>query len=374
MNAPETVLAASGIRRVGVVGAGVMGSGIAQWIAARGSEVILRDVQADALERGLDVMRGLLAEAVQRGKLTGAEAAAAAGRIATTTRWEGFDTCDLVIEAVVEDVASKRRVFSEIAAVARREALLASNTSALPIEEIAGHVPHPERTLGLHFFNPVSRMALVELVVSAHTSAATSARALGFVRGLGKQPIVCRSSPGFLVTRVLFFYLNAAVRLWEQGAATDAIDGAMREFGWPMGPLRLIDEVGLDVTDFIFGEMQHYFPARFVRAGACGRLVAAGLLGRKNGASRGFFRYGQDAAAANDAETRALVHGKHAPPVPDLAAFLMRVLVEEAERCLAEGVVQSPAEVDLALRLGAGFPAARGGLLAWARGAPEPRS
>src|SRR5205085_1007404 len=154
----------------------------------------------------------------------------------------------------------------------RPDALLASNTSALPIEEIAGHVSHPERTLGIHFFNPVSRMALVELIVGRHTSAEAAGTALSLVKALGKSPVICRSSPGFLVTRVLFFYLNEAVRRWEQGGTTAGIDTALRDFGWPMGPLRLIDEVGIDVTDFIFCEMEHYFPARFQRTQACAQL------------------------------------------------------------------------------------------------------
>ncbi len=360
---------AAGIRRVGVVGAGVMGSGIAQWMAARGFDVVLRDAQPAALGRAAEVMRGLFAGAVARRKMSEAEAAAGLQRLATTTGWDGFDTCDLVIEAIIEEVGAKRRVFSEIAAVVRPDAIVASNTSALPIEEFAGHVPYPERTLGLHFFNPVSRMALVELVVTPHTAPAVRDRVRDFARALGKHPVTCRSTPGFLVTRVLFFYLNEAVRLWEQGGDLSAIDGALRAFGWPMGPLRLIDEVGVDVTDFIFGELAHYYPGRFAGTTACGRLVAAGLLGRKNGASRGFYRYGPEGEMANDLETRALQAVVGVRPAPEPAAYLMEIMVAEARRCMAEGVVAAAADVDDALRLGAGFPLSRGGLLAWADGA-----
>jgi 3-hydroxyacyl-CoA dehydrogenase/enoyl-CoA hydratase/3-hydroxybutyryl-CoA epimerase len=183
--------------------------------------------------------------------------------------------------------------------------------------------------------------------------------------------VVCRSSPGFLVTRVLFFYLNEAVRRWETGVSTLTIDGAMREFGWPMGPLRLLDEVGLDVGDFIFGELQHYFPQRFVRSHATTRLLKAGLRGRKGGTGRGFYRYEGRSEQVNDIETTALgrspVETVASAEPREIVHSLMRVMAGEAERCLSEGVVKSADEVDFALSRGAGFPAARGGLLQWAQ-------
>lgn len=372
---PRPLISVLPIRRVGVVGAGVMGSGIAQALAAGGLEVVMRDVQPELVARGFDVIKRLFEEATKRGKLSAGEAAAGLGRVTTTTTWAGFSGCDLVIEAIVENAAAKRALFRELADVVGPEALLASNTSALPIEEIAGHVPHPARTLGIHFFNPVSRMPLVELVVGRQTSRETAERALGLVRALGKTPVICRSSPGFLVTRVLFFYLNAAVRLWEQGAAAAEIDAAMREFGWPMGPLRLIDEVGVDVADFIFDELQHYFPGRLGRAMACRWMLAAGLKGRKNGTSRGFYRYEGGREILNEAEVLAL-HAERAmdgarPARGDIAGYLMGVMVDEARRCLEEGVILSPDEVDFALLSGAGFPAFHGGLMRWAAGSGQ---
>ncbi len=370
---PETSAQWPPIRRVGVVGAGVMGSGIAQWLAARGFEVVLRDVQPDLLVRGLGVVRGLFDEAVKRGKLSITEARAGTGRIIATTGWDGFSTCDLVIEAVVESVAAKREVFSELADIVRPGTLLASNSSALPIEETAGHVPHPERTLGLHFFNPVSRMPLVELIVGRDTSAETAGRALALVKALGKSPVICRSSPGLLVTRVLFFYLREAVRLWEEGVATEALDAALRGVGWPMGPLRLIDEIGLDVTDFIFGEMAHYFPQRFEPSRICGRLLAAELRGRKNGAGSGFYCYDQGGDIVNErAREIAGPVADHAADPQEIARQLMGVMLAEAQRCLDEGVVQSPDDIDFALLTGAGFPAIHGGLFRYARQELEP--
>ncbi len=365
--------ARSHIVRVGVVGAGVMGSGIAHWLATHGHEVILHDAQPDAVLHGFRVIRGLFDDAVKRGKQTAADADTAFAQIKVTTDWDGFSLCDLVIEAIIENAAAKQKLFSDLARVVRPDALLASNTSALPIEEIGGHVPNPTRTLGLHFFNPVSRMSLVEIVLNEDTSLATAERALALVKSLGKTPVICRSSPGFLVTRVLFFYLNEAVRLWEDGVPTEALDVALRDFGWPMGPLRLIDEVGVDVTDFIFGEMAHYFPGRFARSTACARLLASNLRGRKNGTGSGFYHYEGRAESNNDATTRALAPApvpSHRAPA-EITAHLMAVMIDEARRCLAEGVVRSADDIDFALLSGAGFPAFRGGLMRYAEQLPQ---
>ena len=359
---PEPVAA---IRRVGVVGAGVMGSGVAHWLAVQGCDVVLRDVRPDCLESGVRIIDGLFAGLVRQGAMAAADAAAAQARIATTTGWEGFAGCDLVIEAIVEEVAAKQQLFTELAGVVQHDTLLASNTSALPIEEIAGHVPNPGRTLGLHFFNPVDRMPLVELIVSSGTSAATAARALSFVQGLGKSPVICRSAPGFVVTRVLFAYLGEAVRLWEQGASTVAIDEAMAAWGWPMGPLRLLDEIGVEVSEFIFAELARYYPAKFRAPTACHRLVAAGLRGRKTGA--GFYVYGGRRPAVNPA-TAPMVYPRGSTPAPaDIQRQLMQAMVDAAGEIVRERVVRTPDELDLALLLGTGFPEWRGGLLHWAR-------
>lgn len=358
------------IRKVGIVGAGVMGSGIAHWIAAHGLEVVIREVQSNLLERGRRTIDGLLEEAVKRGKMSAVQAADAVRRVSATTQWEGFADCDLVIEAIVEDLGAKRALFRELAGIVRPDAILASNTSALPIEEIASNIVRPERTLGLHFFNPVSRMPLLELVLGPATSAETAERALRFVRGLEKSPVICRSSPGFIVTRVLFFYLNEAVRRWESGESAESIDSAMRQFGWPMGPLRLIDEVGVDVTHAIFGEMAHYFPERFKATAACGRLLERGLRGRKNGSASGFYTYSGGREILNPNAEAAHDGRQAAEPPGDPEAVsgpLMRIMADEAQRCLAEGVVKSPDDIDFALLSGAGFPAFRGGLMRHAK-------
>ena len=356
------------VRRVGIVGAGALGSGIAQWLAARGVEVVVRDVLPEFVERALEVVHGLFEDSVRRGRISAEDARAGVGRVLATTAWEGFESCDLVIEAVPENARAKQKLFAEAAAIVRRDALLASGGSVHPVEETAGHVPRPERALGIHFFSPVSRVALVELVLGRDTSAASADRALSFVKALGKAPVICRSSPGFLVTRVLHSYLNEAVRLWEQGMPTAAIDSAMRDFGWPMGPLRLIDEAGVDATDTVFSEMAHYFPQRFAPTRTCAAMLAARMRGRKNGASSGFYTYAGGAEAPNDEAARSLAAPVGALPnnPKEITARLMGVMIAEAKRCLDEGVVLTQDDVDFAMVAGAGFPAFRGGLLRYA--------
>ena len=357
-------------RIIGILGAGVMGSGIAQWCASRGLGVILCDTDREAVDRGIKVIRGLFKQQEERGALTAAEAHRMMGGIGVTTSLEDFDVCDLVIEAIVENVEAKQKLFAQLSKVMPPDCVFASNTSALPLEELAATATNPGRVVGLHFFNPVGRMPLVELVLGKETTRATADRALAFVRSLGKTAVICRSSPGFLVTRVLFFYLNEACRLWEQGMPTDGIDRALRDWGWPMGPMRLIDEVGVDVTDFIFSEMQHYFPGRFTRTTVCGRMLAAGLKGRKNGASSGFYAYADGRETLNPAMAQFAPAAPAAAPEPaTLAAQLNGVMIDETRRVLAEGVLKTPDEADLALLLGAGFPAFRGGLMRYAQGA-----
>lgn len=354
-------------RKIGVVGAGVMGSGIAQWCAARGYEVVLRDVKPELLERGLGVIKALFDEAAKRGKLSPAVAAQGWARVQGTTELAPFADCDLVVEAIVEQVADKQRLFAELVQVVRPDCVLASNTSALPIEELAATATFPGRTIGIHFFNPVSRMPLVELVLSPHTTRDTAERVLAFAKQLGKTPVICRSSPGFLVTRALFFYLNEACLLWERGVPAAALDAAMRDWGWPMGPMRLIDEVGVDVTDFIYGEMAHYFPTRFRAATVCRRMLAAGLKGRKNGASSGFYTYAGGKETPNpalQALAPAAVQTMDARAIQD---HLNGVMIAEAQRVLDEGVLKSADDADFALLMGAGFPAFRGGLMRYAR-------
>lgn len=374
---PADAAAPAPFKKIGVIGAGVMGSGIAQWCAARGYSVVMRDVTPEFVERGMGVIKGLFDEAAKRGKMSADAAAQGYGRVLGTTDLAAFADCDLVVEAIVENVAAKQALFAELSKVVRADCILASNTSALPIEELSATATHPGRTIGIHFFNPVSRMPLIEMVLSPHTTRDTADRVLAFAKALGKTPVICRSSPGFLVTRVLFFYLNAACELWEQGVPTDVMDKAMRDWGWPMGPMRLIDEVGVDVTDFIYGEMKHYFPERFLSSTVCHRMLAAGLKGRKNGASSGFYSYegGKEQlnpamkqfapeCASGAAGAPADVKTMDAKAIQD---HLNGVMIAETKRVLDEGVLKTADDADFALLMGTGFPAFRGGLMRYAR-------
>ena len=363
---PAVPVAPTPFKKVGVIGAGVMGSGIAQWCAARGYAVVMRDVAPEFVERGMSIIKGVFDESVARKKLKPEDAVKAFARVQGTTDLAAFADCDLVIEAIVENVAAKQKLFAELSGIVRADCVLASNTSALPIEELAATAALPARTIGIHFFNPVSKMPLAEIVLSPHTTRDTADRVLAFTKQLGKTPVICKSSPGFLVTRVLFFYLNEACLLWEQGVPTDVIDRAMRDWGWPMGPMRLIDEVGVDVTDFIYGEMKHYFPARFASATVCSRMLAAGLKGRKNGASAGFYTYaGKE--ALNPTMSSFTPAAAKAMDAKAIQEHLNGVMIEETKRVLAEGVLKSADDADFALLMGTGFPAFRGGLMRYAK-------
>jgi 3-hydroxybutyryl-CoA dehydrogenase len=280
------------IQTVAVVGGGLMGSGIAEAAAAAGLDVILRDVSEPNLCRTQDRIESSLSRAVERGKLTATEAAALSGRIALTTDLTQIAGAQFVIEAVPEDKQLKLEVFGAIAKVVSAQTVIASNTSSIPVTELAQAVNDPERVLGLHFFSPVPVMRLVEIVVALDTSAETVAAARAFAAAIGKTPIETKDRSGFVVNMLLVPYLMAAVRMFEDGFATrDDIDAGMKlGCGHPMGPLTLSDFIGLDVLHAIgvslYDEFKRdeYAPPPLLR-----RMVASGRLGRKSG--RGFYEY-----------------------------------------------------------------------------------
>ena len=231
-----------------VIGAGVMGSGIAQWLSSRGVSVILRDVNSEAIDRGLANIDKTYADAVKRGLMTDEKAKQGRARIVASTAPVEMRDVQIVIEAASEKLEIKKQIFADLSAKTGPAAILATNTSALPISELAASTKSPERVIGLHFFNPVSRMKLVEVVVGKQTATGTTDRALAFTRQIGKLPVLVQDSPGFLVNRVLFPYLLEAAQLYESGVSADEIDEALVQWGMPMGPLRLIDEIGVDIT------------------------------------------------------------------------------------------------------------------------------
>src|SRR4051812_26309902 len=270
-----------------VVGAGVMGSGIAQWLSARGVTVILRDVSREMVDRGLANIEKTYADAVKRGIITEDKAREGRARIICSTAHVEMRDVQVVIEAASEKLEVKKAIFQELSDAAPK-AVLATNTSALPIHQLAEQTGSPDRVVGLHFFNPVSRMKLIEVVVSKRTSDATRDRALQFARQIGKLPVVVRDSPGFLVNRVLFAYLLDAAELFEGGLGADQIDRQLVQWGMPMGPLRLIDEIGVDVTIDIARTLEKAYGIRDHASTVLHWLLESKLLGRKTGA--GFYR------------------------------------------------------------------------------------
>ena len=244
-----------------VVGAGVMGSGIAQWLSARGVTVILRDVSQDQIDRGLANIEKIYADAVKRGILSEQKAKEGRSRIICSTATVEPRDIELIIEAASEKFEIKKTIFRELSSQSPN-AILASNTSALSITELSRETQDPGRVVGLHFFNPVSRMKLIEVVVGGNTSDETRETALAFARQIGKLPVLVQDRPGFLVNRVLFPYLLDAAQLFEDGIDAVEIDRALTEWGMPMGPLRLIDEIGVDITIDIAATLEKAYGAR----------------------------------------------------------------------------------------------------------------
>ena len=337
------------VRTVGVAGAGTMGAGIAQVAALGGYKTRLHDPQPEALERGAQRLSEQLAKGAEKGHWSTGEAETASARITPAGAIEDLEGCELVIEACPEDLELKRDLLASLAKICGPEAILATNTSSLPVTEIATGLPHPERVCGMHFFNPPALMRLVEVVATDDSAEATLASVEAAARAMGREPVRCTDSPGFIVNRCNRPYALESLRILDEGIATHAhIDEAMRsEGGYPMGPFELMDLIGIDVNLEVARSFYRqraeprWRPHRIQE-----EMVASGRLGRKSGA--GFYEYGEDAADTAPE-----------PLAPDAArAILERVVAQLAnEASFAAGEdVAAPDDIDSAMRLGLNHP------------------
>jgi 3-hydroxyacyl-CoA dehydrogenase/enoyl-CoA hydratase/3-hydroxybutyryl-CoA epimerase/3-hydroxyacyl-CoA dehydrogenase/enoyl-CoA hydratase/3-hydroxybutyryl-CoA epimerase/enoyl-CoA isomerase len=357
------------IERVGVLGAGTMGQGIAAANVKRKIPVALSDMNDAAINRGV---QGVITEASYNRATKGPDAQKALEFlpfINGTQSYADLEDADLVIEAVYENADVKRELFAEIEPQLSEDALLCSNTSTIPITSLAHGLTHPERFCGLHFFNPVRRMPLVEVIRGKQTSDNTIATAVAYSKAIGKSPIVVNDGPGFLVNRVLLPYMNEAILLLEEGATIREIDKAATGFGMPMGPIELYDTVGLDVALHAGFVMHSAFPDRVLPSSILPDMVHAKRLGQKNG--QGFFDYQTDAKGKTKPQSSPAVEEiikKHQRPTTkgNLADRLFLPMLLEATRILEEGIVADVRDVDLALIYGIGFPPFKGGLFFWA--------
>jgi 3-hydroxybutyryl-CoA dehydrogenase len=280
------------IKTVGVLGCGLMGSGIAQVCAAAGYKTIVREVDQAVLDKGLGRTKKFLDGGVEKGKVTPEERDKTLGNLTGTTKIEDFKGCDLIIEAIIENVDEKAKTFAAVEAVVGDHTILCSNTSSLCITELAAKTKRPDKFAGLHFFNPVPLMKLVEVIRGLATSDETYQKVFAFAESLGKEPITAPDKPGFIVNRLLVPYLLDAIRSYENGLGTiEDIDKGMKlGTGYPMGPFTLLDYVGLDTTYFIANIMfDEYREPQYAPPPLLKRMVLAGRLGRKSG--QGFYKY-----------------------------------------------------------------------------------
>ena len=350
------------ITKGAVIGAGTMGGGIAQLLSDRGVWVRLKDIDQDAIAKGLKAAYDVYAQAMKRKKVRAYQVAGKMAMISGTVDYSGFADADIAIEAVVENMDIKKKVFAQVSEALPSKAILASNTSSLSVTEMARASRDPSRVIGFHFFNPVHRMPLIEIITTEFTSQQTLVSTLEFAKKLGKTPVIVKDAPGFLVNRILLGYINEAGRILGEGGSIAAIDRFATNFGLPMGPFTLSDEVGLDVGVKVMHVLETGLGTRFKPAPIFDEVLPLKLLGKKSG--KGFYIHGKQRVV--NPQVQAFVKAGGAIPEQEAIERMIYVMINEAAVILQEKIVDGPDTVDIGMIMGTGFPPFRGGLLRYA--------
>ncbi|RUO30885.1 fatty acid oxidation complex subunit alpha FadB [Aliidiomarina sedimenti] len=355
------------IKRAGVLGAGIMGGGIAYQSAVKGVPAVMKDIKQEQLDLGLNEAAKILGKGVERGKVSPKKVAQTLNNIVPTLHNNELENVDIIVEAVVENPKVKGAVLAEIEGVVADDAIITSNTSTISIDRLASNLKNPARFCGMHFFNPVHKMPLVEIIRGKDTSEDTISAVIAYALQMGKTPIVVNDCPGFFVNRVLFPYFAGFSLLLDDGVDFPKIDKVMeKQFGWPMGPAYLSDVVGIDTSDHATHVMAEGFPSRMPRDenGAIAKLAAANRYGQKNG--KGFYEYSTDKRGRPVKEVNPEVYEVIGQKTGDaeadeIIARCMIPMINEVIRCYEDGIVASAEEADMALLYGIGFPPFRGG-------------
>lgn len=350
------------VKNAAVIGAGVMGAGIAQWISSRGIKVLLKDIKPEFVAKGIATISKLYSAAVKKRVMTKSEASAKLDNVTPITESLPMKKVDLVVEAAIEKLDIKQNLFAELETLVRDDTILATNTSALSIVDIAEKMEHKERVVGIHYFNPVHKMKLVEVVRGECTSEETVLKATQFVKKTGKLPVVVKDSPGFLVNRILMPYLIEAVHLANGDTEIERVDKLLRKFGMPMGPFRLIDEVGGDVCQHVADDLLNRLSTKFPNSNLLRRMIEEGNLGKKSG--RGFYKYSRGKSSGVSSKIPTTNINLTVTDV-QIVDRLVLIMVNEAVRCLEEGVVDSPKDVDFGMIMGTGWAPFRGGPISY---------
>lgn len=353
------------VNRIGVLGAGLMGSGIATIsIDKAGLPVRLKDKDDKGLASGIEHLRQHYDKKVSRGQMHRFDADVALNRVTGTTDYRGFAGCDLVVEAVFEDLDLKRSMLTDIEANARPDAIFASNTSSIPITGIASAAKRPDNVIGMHYFSPVEKMPLLEIIAHEQTAPEVIAASVAFGKAQGKTVIVVRDGPGFYTTRILAPFLNEATRILTEGVAIETIDKALTDYGFPVGPMALLDEVGIDIGTKIGPILEQAFGDRMAVPDGSAKMVETGWLGRKSG--KGFYDYGADKKKGqrpvNEGVYDLVGSARHASINADaIAQRCVYMFVNEAAYCLQDGILSEPMHGDIGALFGLGFPPFTGG-------------